>query len=63
MKLSWLLPAYTFIALANAAPMPLTFLSEQNPPVNYEDDRQKAAGFSVELLKLIWQQLDERKRR
>lgn len=59
MKLSWLLPAYTFIALANAAPMPLTFISEQNPPVNYENEQQKAAGFSVELLKLIWRQLNE----
>jgi hypothetical protein len=48
LKSLWLLPAITLLAIAHVSAAPLTFLSEQNPPVNYEDSRQKAAGFSVE---------------
>ena len=57
MKSLCLLPAITLLAIAHVSAAPLTFLSEQNPPVNYEDSRQKAAGFSVELLRLVWQQM------
>ena len=57
LKSLWLLPAITLLAITYVRAAPLTFLSEQNPPVNYEDSRQKAAGFSVELLRLVWQQM------
>ena len=57
LKSLWLLPAITLLAIAHVTAAPLTFLSEQNPPVNYEDSRQKAAGFSVELLRLVWQKM------
>jgi hypothetical protein len=43
LKSLWLLPAITLLAIAHVSAAPLTFLSEQNPPVNYEDSRQKAA--------------------
>lgn len=58
MKSLGMLPAFTLLAISNISAAPLTFLSEQNPPVNYEDRRQNAAGFSVELLKLIWRQME-----
>jgi polar amino acid transport system substrate-binding protein len=45
--------------MINVSATPLTFISEQNPPVNYEESNHKAAGFSVELLKLVWQQMEE----
>lgn len=59
MKLLWLLPTITLITAVHTTAAPLIFFSEQNPPVNYEDNRQKAAGFSVELLRLVWQQMSE----
>jgi len=59
LKFLWLLPAITTMAIADTSATPLTFISEQNPPVNYEDSNQKAAGFSVELLKLVWLQMAE----
>jgi polar amino acid transport system substrate-binding protein len=52
-----MLPAIALLATLQVNAASLTFLSEQNPPVNYEDSRQKAAGFSVELLQLVWQQM------
>ena len=59
MKLSWLLPAVVWAPIAQASPEPLVFLSEQNAPVNYEDSSRSPAGFSVELLHLMWQQMSE----
>lgn len=52
-----MLPIIALLAISQVSAAPLTFLSEQNPPVNYEDHRNKAAGFSVELLHLVWQQM------
>ncbi|MDO6684806.1 MULTISPECIES: substrate-binding periplasmic protein [unclassified Agarivorans] len=37
----------------------LSYLSEDAYPINYRDNNGQASGFSVELLKLIWQQLGE----
>jgi len=44
-------------AFANEDPAKLIYLTENFPPLNYiENDELK--GFSVELLKLIWKELD-----
>lgn len=59
MRLRWLIPVITSVSLAHASQVGLTFLSEQNPPVNYQDNNQHAAGFSVDLLHLIWEEMSE----
>lgn len=38
---------------------PIRFLTENDPPVNYLDSHNNPAGFSVELLQLIWKQMNQ----
>ncbi|MFL9592425.1 substrate-binding periplasmic protein [Aeromonas schubertii] len=38
----------------------LTYYSEENQPLNGQGPRGEASGFSVELLKLVWQEMEEK---
>ncbi len=49
--------AISFQAFANE--LPIRFLTENDPPVNYLDSHNNPAGFSVELLQLIWKQMNQ----
>lgn len=61
MKKLWLALLGMAVHSATFATPELMFLSEENPPVNYQDARDQPAGFAVELLNLIWQNLEQPK--
>ena len=59
LKVFWLVLCLLVVSQAAPASTSLSFLSEDNPPVNYRDGNQEPAGFSVELLNLIWIEMNE----
>ncbi len=59
MKAYWLVLCLLIVGRVASASTTLSFLSEDNPPVNYPDGNQEPAGFSVELLNLVWIEMGE----
>lgn len=58
-RLLTLLCLYCFSLSSHASLDKLDYLTEEAYPLNYLDDKGQAQGFSVELLKLMWQHMDQ----
>lgn len=59
MRKYWLVLLSCIVPFTAFASPTLSFLSEENPPVNYSDTNKQPAGLSVELLNLIWNEMNE----
>ncbi|BEU02917.1 hypothetical protein OAG1_17170 [Agarivorans sp. OAG1] len=57
-RLFTLLCLYCFSLSCYAALDKLSYLTEDAYPINYLDQQGQAQGFAVELLKLMWQQME-----